>query len=239
VPEPARGRTWLLLLLLLAAPVTRAQVTFHDAADREAFRRWFVLLADAQFYRPTPDVVDCAALVRHAAREALRSSTPDWRRRLDLPAGVPTPPPVRARTAETGGALRIFRVSPGPPARHAEFADAKTIVGLNSQGLGRDLDALRPGDLLYFRQEGQSLPDHLMVFVGPSAFEPEGRDWLVYHTGPAVPAPAGNAVDATRAAGELRKVRLADLLRHPSPAWRPAPANPRFVGVFRLALEAP
>jgi len=36
------------------------------AAAGAAFRSWFVLLADAQFERPTDDVQDCAALVRHA-----------------------------------------------------------------------------------------------------------------------------------------------------------------------------
>jgi uncharacterized protein YfaT (DUF1175 family) len=232
----ARCCASLLLILVLVAPAARAQVRFHDAADRDAFRRWFIVLADAQFYRPTPDVADCAALVRHAAREALRSATPDWRRRIALPGPVAAPAPVRATVHGDQGAARIFRTATGPPAGYAEFADARTIVSLNARPLGRDLDALRPGDLLYFRQEGQSMPDHLMVFVGPSAFETDGRDWVVYHTGPSSPAgPPGTAQDT--AAGEVRKVRLADLQRHPSPGWRPTPANPRFVGLFRLALD--
>ena len=50
--------------------------------------------------------------------------------------------------------------------------------------IGRDVAALRPGDLIYFHQPSQNAPDHLMVFVGSSSFEPEGRDWVVYHTGP-------------------------------------------------------
>ena len=69
----------VVVALCLAAPVA-AQIRLADASDREAFRAWFVYLADAQFYRPTPDVVDCAALVRHAAREALRAHTPEWMR---------------------------------------------------------------------------------------------------------------------------------------------------------------
>lgn len=231
-----------MLLLLAVEPGPGAQVAFHDSADREAFRRWFVLLADAQFYRATADVTDCAALVRHAAREALRSASPDWRRRTGLPPGVPTPAAVRGRAKEQGGALRLFLVDPGPPPRFAEFADARTLVSLNSHPLGRDLARLRPGDLLYFRQEGQAMPDHVMVFVGPSAFEADGRDWVVYHTGPSAPHPAPRASSAPPAgspdAGEVRKVRLADLLRHPSPAWRPTPGNPRFVGAYRLALDA-
>jgi len=48
-------------LAWVVAPLN-AQVRLADASDRAAFRSWFVLLADAQFERPAPDVVDCAAL---------------------------------------------------------------------------------------------------------------------------------------------------------------------------------
>jgi hypothetical protein len=109
------------------------------------------------------------------------------------------------------------------PGRYAEFADARTIVTRNARPVGRDLAAVRPGDLLYFRQAARSAPDHLMIYVGPSQFEAGGRDWIVYHTGPADGGP-----------GEMRKTRLADLVRHPAPRWRPLPHNPAFIGVFRL-----
>jgi uncharacterized protein YfaT (DUF1175 family) len=78
---------------------------------------------------------------------------------------------------------------------------------------------------LYFRQPDQNASDHLMVFVGASSFERAGADWVVYHTGPDAQGP-----------GEVRKIRLADLRQHPSARWRPIPANPRFAGVFRLAI---
>ena len=63
-----------------------------------------------------------------------------------------------------------------------------------------------------------------MVVVGRSAFD-SGDDWVVYHTGPDGSWP-----------GEVRKVPLGVLQRHPTPTWRPLAANPAFVGVFRLAL---
>jgi uncharacterized protein YfaT (DUF1175 family) len=111
------------------------------------------------------------------------------------------------------------------PERYAEFADAETIVGLNARQIGRDVRAAQPGDLLYFRHDDAASPSHLMVFVGESRFDPGRRDWLVYHTGPDGSTP-----------GEVRKVALADLERHPSPRWRPIQVNPEFVGVFRLAI---
>ena len=139
--------------------------------------------------------------------------------------------------------MPLFAVTPGRRPTYAEFADAQTIVGLNAAPLGREVTALRPADLLYFRQEGQRLPDHLMVFVGRSHFEQAGDDWVVYHTGPsAASGVSSGTTDAAAAArdsgrhGEVRKVRLSDLQRHPSPRWRPVAVNRAFIGVFRLRM---
>jgi hypothetical protein len=201
-----------------------AQVRLRDASDRAAFRSWFVILADTQFERPAPEVTDCAALVRFAYREALRAHTPEWARRAGLPF-VPTFPDVRSAPLPGDGGWPLFRVADGTTPRYAEFADARTLVQLNSRPLGRGLHAAQPGDLLYFRQPSQAQPDHLMVFVGRSFFEPEHADWVVYHTGPTDGGP-----------GEVRKARLLDLRQHPAPRWRPLTSNPGFVGVFRLAM---
>jgi uncharacterized protein YfaT (DUF1175 family) len=223
----------ILSTLLLSSRTTYGQVRLTDASDRAALRAWFVLLADAQFYRATADVTDCAALVRHALREALRPHTPEWRRTMALP-GAPVYADVRVKTPlNEGGGLAMFRVD---AAAYQEFADAKTIVRLNARPIGRDINALRPGDLIYFHQPSQNAPDHLMVFVGSSSFEPEGRDWVVYHTGPETPHPNPLPASGARGQGEVRKVRLRDLMRHPSARWRPVAANPQFVGVFRLDL---
>ena len=213
-----------LLMTLAASATVRAQIRLADASDRAAFRSWFVLLADMQFERRAADVVDCAALVRFAVREALRAHTPEWARRVALPF-TPSFPDVRSAPAATAAGWPLFRVAVRPVPRYAEFADARTLIALIARSLGRDTAALLPGDLLYFRQPAQAQPDHVMVFVGTSFFEPEGRDWVVYHTGPGADGP-----------GEVRKVRLRDLAGHPSPRWRPVSANPQFVGVFRLAM---
>ncbi|MBA2353962.1 MAG: DUF1175 family protein [Acidobacteria bacterium] len=214
---------FVLLLLVPGAASVRAGL---DSQDRAAFLAWFVLLADAQFYRPTTDVADCAGLVRHAAREALREHSPEWQRRMAIPGGH-VGPPLRDGLEAAGDRLPIFRVSDGPQARRAEFADARTILRWNAGLVSRDPGAARPGDVLAFQHAGQRLPEHLMVFVGRSVYEPDGRDWVVYHTGPDLTAGA---------AGEMRKVRLTDLQRHPSARWRPLPANPAFLGVYRLRI---
>lgn len=192
-------------------------------ADRAAFLHWFVLLADAQFERPATEVTDCAALVRYAFREALRPHTAEWARRTGL-AFVPHLADVRSGPAPGPGGWPLFRTAGGDAPRYGEFADARTLVRLNSRFVSRDAAQARPGDLLYFRRAGAAQPDHVMVFLGPSPFDP-GPDWVVYHTGPDGPSP-----------GEVRKVRLHDLRRHPSPTWRPLAGNDAFIGVFRLDL---
>ena len=212
------------------AVTSAAQIRLGDESDRSAFRSWFVFLADAQFYRQTADVTDCAGLVRHALREALREHSPEWRRTAALPAAAPFPD-VRGRPEGRANGWPLFRVSGETPPRLAEFANAYTIIRYNATLVGRDPAAARPGDLLYFHQSSQPGPDHLMVFVGASALEPGADDWIVYHTGASARG-GGPSADP----GEVRKVRLADLERHPAPRWRPLSSNPNFVGVFRLAI---
>ena len=119
--------------------------------------------------------------------------------------------------------MPLFRVSARAGDPRAEFADAMTIIRWNTTPVSRDLRDARPGDLLYFRQPGQRQPDHLMVVIGTSPFDSSARDFVVYHSGPDGEDP-----------GEIRKVRAADLARHPAPRWRPQPSNAAFVGVFRL-----
>lgn len=193
-----------------------------DESDRAAFRAWFTLLADAQFERRTEDVIDCASLVRHAYREALRPHSPAWFQSAKLPRFMAFPD-VRQSPATANGALLLFKI--GEPDRFAEFADAETLIRWNARRIGRDPHVAQPGDLLYFRHEDAVSPSHVMVFVGPSTFDRDRHDWLVYHTGPDGQSP-----------GEVRKVSLADLQRHPSPRWRPIVANREFAGVYRLAI---
>lgn len=217
--------------LLLAAPValdTEARSTaarapsLVDDADRSAFRAWFVLLADLQFERTSADVLDCASLVRHAFREALRVHSPEWYRQN----GVPTVAfaDVRSAPPATPAGWALFRISHDPD-RYAEFADAATLVRLNARRIGRRVEAARPGDLLYFHQQNAKSPDHLMVYVGESRFDASNRQFLVYHTGP-----------DDSGSGEVRRVALDDLRRHPMPRWRPVEENDAFIGVFRLAI---
>ena len=90
--------------------------------------------------------------------------------------------------------------------------------------LGRDLAEAQPGDLIFFARGGtRPEPDHAMAFVRPGA---DGQPMLLYHTGP-----EGSGL--ARKNGEVRRVRLEDLLHHPDPDFRPLPENPAFLGLYR------
>lgn len=208
-----------------------AFLTLDTEHDRRSFRRWFTFLAEAMYYRPPGvlprEVSDCAALLRFAYREALREHSGTWAAELGLEAAPPESSVEKYRYPYTPLGGDLFRIQPGPfspggeDAAFAQFADADKLRRYNAHFRSRRLEDAQPGDLLFYRQLEQDLPFHAMIYLGPSQFEP-GGDWVVYHTGPLEGGP-----------GEIRRPAAAQLLRHPSPRWRPLAGNANFLGVYR------
>jgi uncharacterized protein YfaT (DUF1175 family) len=203
-------------------------IRLSDPADQAAFRRWFTTIAEYQAQRLRGDVpaeiIDCASLLRYGYREALKRHDASWFYTTKIEVAAP-PGEIRAWSyprSPLGDAL--FRVKPGvfEPAdvnngSFAQFANAKTLLERNSFLVSRDVRSALPGDLLFYRQFGQSSPWHSMIVVGTGTAAE-----VVYHTGP----DHGNP-------GELRRVLIADLLDHPQPQWRPLASNSNFLGVYR------
>lgn len=199
-----------------------------DPVDRAAFRRWFTVIADYQAIRSRTEVpaeiTDCASLLRYAYREALKRHDAAWFEETGMQVEAPPGEIHEWNYPHTPLAAGLFRVLPGAfeptdatDGTFAQFADAKTLVERNAHFVSRDVRQAEPGDLLFYRQFGQSSPWHSMIVVETG---PEAR--VVYDTGPDHGQP-----------GELRRVSLADLLDHPEPQWRPLPGNPNFLGVYR------
>jgi uncharacterized protein len=201
-------------------------------SDQAAFRQWFVFLAESTYFqkdaeRPA-EVRDCAALIRFAYREALRKHDASWANQLHL-TQLPVFSSVhKYHYPHTALGANLFRTRPGAFATDdvtdgafREFADAESLRRYNTHRVSRDLSAARPGDLLFFRQEGHRMPFHIMIYLGESAFG-QGRSWLVYHTGP-----------SHKDTGEIRRVTVDELQQHPQFCWRPLPQNPAFLGVYR------
>jgi uncharacterized protein YfaT (DUF1175 family) len=206
--------------------------------DRESFRRWFTGIAEVQFYEMSDEwhreQRDCAGLVRFALREALRPHDRAWYQRMGA-AYEPLAPDVRAAAYSRGAAGdKLFRTAPGSfretdlsDGRLSAFADARSLKDYNAEFIGRDAARAEPGDLLFFHQPWvQRYPYHVMIYLGRARTDGEGAsDWVVYHTG-----------SSPESAGEVRKVRLSTLARHPDSRWRPVAANRHFLGFYSLKM---
>jgi uncharacterized protein YfaT (DUF1175 family) len=205
--------------------------------DRDSFRRWFAVIAEYQALRPDKEVPseinDCAALIRYAYRNALHVHDQAWFEETQMRAPEALPSVGKYGYPHTPLGANLFRAKPGiylpedgRNGAFAEFADAKTLKSLNTYFVSRDIREARPGDLLFYYQLEQFSPFHSMVFVGrgqwPVEESPQVHDIVVYHTGPVGKRP-----------GEMRRVRLQELVRHPSPRWRPVEGNSNFLGVYR------
>ena len=204
----------------------------HDPADRISFRRWFTFLAEAQYFRGRAlpaEIDDCAALLRFAYREALSSHDATWAREMALPAPASAADIQQYQYPYTPLAAALFRVRGGSfqpndlrDGAFAQFADVETLWRHNTHFVGRNLVRARPGDLLFFRQDGHRMPFHAMIFLGQSQIALDNEQYVVYHTGP-----------SGRAPGEIRRLAVAQLLNYPDASWRPTSANPGFLGVYR------
>jgi uncharacterized protein len=196
-------------------------------ADRGAFRKWFTYLAEAQFFRkPLPrEIGDCAALIRYSYREALSVHNDAWIDTAHLPDLPSIPAVAKYSYPLTPLGANLFRIRPGEYSAadatngtFAQFADAETLIRFNAHLVGRDIAQAQAGDILMYRQLEAHLPFHTMIYLGASQLDRTPGPYVVYHTGPK---------------GEVRRPSLAELQEHPDPRWRPFPANPNFLGVYR------
>jgi uncharacterized protein len=200
--------------------------------DRYAFSQWFTFLAETQFFQPAEkrpaEINDCAALIRYAYREALRAHDGPWATAEHLPVLPGIPNVAKYQYPYTPLGANLFRVQPNAfqaadlAAAFAQFADAKTLQLRNAHFITRDPARAQPGDLFFYRQENEHMPFHSMIYLGRSQFVRTPDRYLVYHTGPDAAGP-----------GEIRRPTLEEMRRFPDADWRPLPANPRFLGVYR------
>jgi hypothetical protein len=211
-------------------------VRLQNGQDRHNFVLWFTFLAEATYYVPSQpareQVRDCGGLIRYAYRNALLPHTAAWWRSSGLPFDPGFGDVAKLTSARWPIERAIFRIREGPllpgdlgQGGFSQFADAATLLRYNTFLIAKDVRAARPGDLLFFHQETQREQFHTMLFVGNSHFQPQGTEWVVYHTG-----------DLEGQRGEVREVEVEQLLGHPDPRWRPFATNPNFLGVYRLEI---
>jgi uncharacterized protein YfaT (DUF1175 family) len=195
-----------------------------DQGDREAFRKWFVAILENQLDRLSPAWEpaqrDCAGLLRFAFREAWGPHTPSWKERTAYTG------PFASRDPGLSAAGPWAAGFPTPEGWRP-FAKGALLRQGSCARVDADPSQAQPGDLLFFcRPGGYKTPDHAMAFVRP---DPDGTPVLVYHTG-------REGSGDSRDAGDMRRVRLDDLLRHADPEFRPQPENPAFLGLYRWTV---
>jgi len=209
-----------------------------DETDRRNFRRWFVSIAESQLYKEDPawrqDDHDCAGLIRFAYREALKRHDSKWlgSKPFLVDAAIAD---VRKYNYPKVTLLqtKIFRTREGnfnetnlADTTFAVTALAAKLRSYNTVFLGKSLDNIQSGDLLFFLNTGDAqMPQHSMIFLGDSRRPASFEDYVIYHTGPR---------DENQ--GVLKKVRLADLLKHPDERWHPVPENRYFLGYYRWKI---
>ena len=201
--------------------------------DEQTFRRWFTSLAEAQYFqapaaRPS-EINDCAALIRYAYREALRVHDAAWANSIQLSMVPALGSLDKYHYPFTPLGASLFRARPLSfqaadltNGAFLQFADARSLWRFNTHFVSRDLSAALPGDLVFFRQVSDHITFHSMIYLGQSQWRPDGRSYLVYHTGPDGADP-----------GQIRRLTVEELERFLQPEWRPLIANPNFLGVAR------
>lgn len=210
----------------VSAVMGTGQTSPMDQGDLDAFRRWFVAILEQQLDGPSPAWEqaqrDCAGLLRFAFHESWGPHTDAWRQRVGFP-GAPVGGDPSPRWAGP------WRQGFPTPDGWQPFAKGAFLRRFACVPLGRDTIEARPGDLIFFSRGGARLEaDHAMAFVRPDR---DSQPVLVYHTGP-------EGTGSTRVEGEIRRVRLEDLMHHPDPEFRPIPENPAFLGVYRWKVLA-
>jgi uncharacterized protein YfaT (DUF1175 family) len=233
----ARGRSVELTTTLSTADSredgTPDFLRLDDEHDRQAFRRWFTYLAEAQYFQApearSAEISDCAALIRYAYREALHAHDSAWAAAAHVPVVPALDAVSKYQYPYTPLGAALFRVRPGAfrasdlaDGTFAQFADAQSLWRRNSHFVSRGIAAARPGDLLFFRQDSGEERFHSMIYVGESQIRRDGERYFVYHTGPRDGEP-----------GEIRRLSVGELTRFPQPEWRPLASNPSFLGVYR------
>lgn len=208
-------RTLLAAGALLSAPaaaLTRIapEQPMLDPAQSRAFLAWMTRIIREQVQRgPSPrwQHRDCAGLVRFAVNEALAVHDAKWMRANGIATDTRLPPELNLTPAQ--GQLRNRWVQTGGAVGH--FVTALALVQHNSRPIGRDINAARAGDLLFY-DHGDA--QHLMVWMGSH---------IAYHTGEVTPNDNG-----------LRSVGIRQLMNWKDTRWQPAISNPNFAGVYRL-----
>lgn len=154
---------------------------------------------------------DCAGLLRFAVSESLREHNVAWRKANGF-MGKPLPNEVNL-SKEEKQSFKLWKINNN---QKSAFVRALPLVQSNAKYIGKTIERIEPGDLLFFDQGDDQ---HIMIWTGKR---------IVYHNGH-----RPNKKEKTTDQG-LRAVSLNELMNFSDSRWQPRDENPNFVGFFRL-----
>ncbi len=158
---------------------------------------------------------DCAGLIRFVYKEALKTRTIKQRNELKLPVKLNFPSVSNAARNIFPFFPKIWKISAD---QYSAFADAENLITFNFDFISKNINDLKPGDILVFNKNTSSLePWHLMLYVGKEYNKP----LAIYHNG-----------DKGKYA-KIRIISIIDLLNSPDPQWMPTQNNPFFMGIYK------
>lgn len=178
-------------------------------AQSRLFRSWIVRIVSAQFKAgPNPRWTqrDCVGLIRFAVAESFQTHDARWRHANAL-AWSPLPPEI----VLTDNQKRLRHNWKRSDGSRSAYVSAIELIQSNTRYLGKEINSINPGDLLFFDQ-GEI--QHLMIWMG---------NFIAYHTGTITPTDNG-----------LRSIRYEDLTRWNDSRWHPVAENSNFAGFYRL-----
>lgn len=187
-----------------------------DSQQAKSFRSWLVTIVEDQVSRganPRWHHRDCAGLVRFAVHEALLRHDDNWRKANGF-IGRPLPAEIDLGSLERES-LKQWK---DDEKKSAHFVQALTLVQQNAQFIGKTMERVEPGDLLFFDQGDDQ---HLMIWTGSR---------IVYHNGQ-----HENRKKHTSDQG-LRALSLEQLMNFPDSRWQPRVDNPNFIGFYRFSF---
>jgi uncharacterized protein YfaT (DUF1175 family) len=211
-------------------------VELVDEFDRQAFVRWFVAIAEAQFFNADRRWAkvhrDCAGLARYAYKEALKIHDAKWFEDVAYLHQAANPDVRRYNYPQVPLLKdRLFRKSPGAfklqsvDIDFSASASARVLKEFNTFFVSKKLESAEAGDVLFFEDpERLSSSMHTMILLDAKEKRMDRR--VVYHTGQ-------NQEDDL---GEVRLVTIADLNIHTDGRWHVTPNNPHFLGFFRWKI---
>jgi uncharacterized protein YfaT (DUF1175 family) len=188
------------------------------AGQQKVFRSWLVTIVEDQISRganPRWKHRDCAGLVRYAVSESLSRHDQHWRVANGF-VGRPLPAELELTTGQRQ-TMKLWSDSDG---NRSHFVRALPLIQQNAVFLGKTMDRIEPGDLLFFDQGDEQ---HLMIWTGRR---------IVYHNGH---RPERGEVSRDNG---LRAVTFPELMKWSDTRWQPSTENPNFIGYYRLNFLA-